>query len=54
MIDRVLNAAQCIGSGDVSGHTDHEQVADALVEEYGWWNAGIRAGQDDCEWFLAA
>src|SRR5688572_3851644 len=47
-----LDAADLRRRDDVSGDADDEQVAEALVEDDLRRHPGVRAPEDDREWFL--
>ena len=53
MAEGVAQAPQHVGSDDVSGHADDEEVAEPLVEDQLRWNPGVAARQDGGERLLA-
>ena len=49
----VFDGADLIGGGDVAGHPDHEEIADALVEDDFRGHPGVGAGEDHRQRVLA-
>ena len=48
-----FDATNLRGRHDVSGHTNHEEIAESLIEHDLGGHARIGAAQDDREWLLA-
>ena len=53
MIDRIFDAAETVIVDHVAGHSDHKQIAEALIEYDLGRNARIGAAKNDCERMLA-
>ena len=54
VLHRIFDAAQNVVCGNVAGYPDHEQIAQALIEDELRGDPGIGATEDNREWMLSS